>query len=617
MATTVLETHSDSDSDYGYDLSLEDEQILAALASQIPVHPPATAPISGAAPRVGLSSVSVSLRSWLSPVAPAPSALEDDIDSAFGGRDSSTDFEISRNDPLDAVSLDPGSVYSHVPSFLNGRPGGKAALASIDAAYEADQVSFRRAAALASPPIVTAIPSSDITYPDLTGALSQLAPEPSRQPMSPAEMQSPLERFRTYPNKPLSVTDLTSGAWCELQYEYTLTRLPGGKKTRTRAMKEGTKVHKKLEDQVHTTVEVNVSSKEDLFGLRIWNVIQGLRTLRDTGLTREIEVWGIINGNVVNGLIDGLTYRNPDPDFEEEYMSSQDSQRSGKQKKIDDFLPKQPVTGARNGSTRKIYLVDVKTRGSKTLPSGAAVRPTKVQLFLYHRFLSDMACGELDYHFVFRRYGLDVDKPFSDQFIAQIGSLHHEIFIDAMSTVSSSPSSRSSRSSSSRAMSGMRDLIRYRSLSELIKLLISELRLTFPNGEDSIGPLVTAEYRSRPPPTPPSRDKKEEDEDGEGRGDKESADEGGAVVGQNVFPVDDNSLNQFLAENMQWWNGKRKAHGVDIEEAFKCRTCEFAELCTWRKEMDEENLRKVRERLAAREKGGDPSGGKRSRRAMT
>jgi exonuclease V len=57
---------------------------------------------------------------------------------------------------------------------------------------------------------------------------------------------SPLVRFRSFPKKPFSVSDLIAGAWCELQYYYTLTKLPGGKKTRTAAMKGGSKVHKKL-----------------------------------------------------------------------------------------------------------------------------------------------------------------------------------------------------------------------------------------------------------------------------------------------------------------------------------------------------------------------------------
>ena len=104
------------------------------------------------------------------------------------------------------------------------------------------------------------------------------------------DTRSPLERFRRPPKKPLSVTDLISPAWCELQYYYTLSK--HGKKKRTPAMKQGTKIHKALEDEVHRMEPVTILTKEDGWGLRIWNVIQGLRTLKETGCTRELEIWG-------------------------------------------------------------------------------------------------------------------------------------------------------------------------------------------------------------------------------------------------------------------------------------------------------------------------------------
>ena len=55
------------------------------------------------------------------------------------------------------------------------------------------------------------------------------------------DLRSPLERFRTKPKKALSVTDLISPSWCELQYWYALTKC--GKKRRTPAMRQGSKVH--------------------------------------------------------------------------------------------------------------------------------------------------------------------------------------------------------------------------------------------------------------------------------------------------------------------------------------------------------------------------------------
>ena len=53
---------------------------------------------------------------------------------------------------------------------------------------------------------------------------------------------------------------------------------------------------------------------------------------------------------------------------------------------------------------------------------------------------------------------------------------------------------------------------------------------------------------------------------------------------------------------MQWWRGDRPAQGVEIEEAFKCRSCDFADDCEWRlKKVDEakEKLRLSRKKMVA------------------
>lgn len=347
-------------------------------------------------------------------------------------------------------------------------------------------------------------------------------------------------------------------------------------------MKGGSRVHQKLEDEVHTTVKIDVMSKEDGFALRLWNLIQGLRTLRETGLTRELEVWGVVDGNLVNGVIDGVSYENPNPEFEEE-LSSQESQQDLKQSALTDYFP--PKNRSHGGSPRpKIYLTDVKTRGSLAPVSKALLRPAKIQLLLYHRFLSDMAAGKLDFFRVFRRYGLDADDQFSDAFLAQIGDLHEEVFYDAPS----SPAEMENGSSNARVGESTRDsnlsepgapqflvgddLVKYQTLRELLPLVRKEIKLTFPEGNDSLGHMLRVQYVHR---------------------------EDGRELDVHDFPVSKQALEAYLKRYMGWWHGERKAKGVDIEEAFKCRTCEFASDCSWRQSMDEDRLQKVQARMSA------------------
>lgn len=335
-------------------------------------------------------------------------------------------------------------------------------------------------------------------------------------------------------------------------------------------MKQGTKVHKKLEDEVHTTVRVDVETREDWFGLKLWNFVQGLRTLRDTGLTRELEVWGTVDGNLVNGVIDELSHRNPNPEFEAE-LSSQEPQKDNlSQSALTDYFP--PKTKGGNG--KKVYLADVKTRGTLTPVSAALLRPAKIQLLLYHRFLADMASEQLDFFQVFRRYGLNADATFSDAFLAQVSGLHDEIFVDA-------PESQREQSTSSEQQDShleevhelQQDLLKYQSLRELVGLVRDELQATFPDGAASVGHMLNVKYVYR----------------GDGR-----------EIDTHDFPYSEAAMKDYLSHYMPWWRGERKADGVQIEEAFKCRTCEFVGDCTWRQEMDAQRVASARRRITSR-----------------
>ncbi|KAI1170635.1 hypothetical protein F4777DRAFT_105378 [Nemania sp. FL0916] len=370
------------------------------------------------------------------------------------------------------------------------------------------------------------------------------------------DTRSPLQRFRSYPRRPLTVTDMAAGAWCELQHWYTLTRLPGGRRTVTPAMRGGSRVHQTLEDEVHTTVEVTITSREEAFALRLWSLIQGLRTLRDTGITRELEVWGVVEGELFNGVIDQLNYKCPDSLFEEELGLARRpaSASASEQQSITDFMS--PLHKEKTHKT--VYLTDVKTRGSDRIPSGVALRPARVQLFLYHRLLCDMAADKLDYTAVFERYGLDGEVRFSDAFMAQIGSLHDEIFFDADSVVdeiSSEPSFGSD----------FTELIGYRSINQIVPLLKAELAKTFPRGPNSIGDLLYVQYRQR---------------------------SDGHIIGGNSFPNDRAALDGYMKDQVQWWRGEREPRGVTIEETNKCGWCEFAETCQWRMSKEAELLKK-------------------------
>ncbi|KAG8528199.1 uncharacterized protein KY384_007116 [Bacidia gigantensis] len=424
-----------------------------------------------------------------------------------------------------------------------------------------------------------------------------------------ADLRSPLERFRSKPRKAFSVTDMISPSWCELQYWYVLTK--HGRKRRTPAMKQGTAIHKVLEEQVHTTVVVDVRTKEDSWGLRIWNVIQGLRTLRETGMTRELEIWGTVDGLVMNGIIDELSYTCPDRELEHAQESTKSDQTplDADQATITDFLGPsgtlesngmdiiKTLQSTAQKRNQRVYVADVKTRGVKTLPKGSTFRPTLLQLMLYHRTLAELATNKVDPIVLFDRYNLNPDTPFTDGFIAQVGSLNDNIhdssvlpseasqqesmsseYVTAASNQSQAKSnsmeyataaSQQTQSSLASTQDSMTQLLGHNSIRELWYLMIREFALTLPHGAKSLGNVLKAEYR-----------------------DSTSGD----IMGAKTFLYDENTIEKYLSSELEWWRGERAAQGVSPSEAFKCGSCEFFDDCSWRKNKIEDAVNKMRDR---------------------
>ncbi|ETI25696.1 hypothetical protein G647_02470 [Cladophialophora carrionii CBS 160.54] len=487
------------------------------------------------------------------------------------------------------------------------------------------------------------------------------------QPTGP-DPRSPLERFRKPPKKALSVTDLISPSWCELQYYYVLTK--HGRKRRTPAMKQGSAVHQALEDEIHTTVPVEITKKEDSWGLRMWNIIQGLRTLRETGKTRELEIWGSIGGELVNGVIDELSYECPDPKLEEmsqnlqkkkdvepplpEYQASiRDYLVTSENRQLGQSLQQalgndgggdnssQPDQASRPSRTRsddrRIYITDVKTRQTPTLPTGSAIRPTLVQLHLYHHMLESLAQGKLMLSQLAERYAFDVNETFSDSFIAQIGGLNQELF--AMSQ--QSDDMRYDNLVPSSTQDSMDILLQHNTLAALWEFMLDQLRQTFilpsesssssipnttsgqPNtttaGHDFQDPTIPPPSSLSQLPTPPSQPTRLSPIlTARYIATNYNHSDGTRVLGSKSLLFNPSFLTSQLYASLGFWKGDREPKGVEVNDAWKCRACEFRDECAWVKERDEVMVREARERRRLKEemeKGedGDTAKGRRSR----
>ena len=407
-------------------------------------------------------------------------------------------------------------------------------------------------------------------------------------------------------------------------------------------MKQGTKVHQALEDEVHRTVPVEITKKEDSWGLRLWNIIQGLRTLRDTGRTRELEIWGSIGGEIVNGIIDELSYDCPDPELEKEagklgpkgapveeimlpeyqtsitdYLLAAGGRKEGGQSIASAMMRDEPTTQITSAKEVRIYITDVKTRAHPTLPAGASIRPTVLQLHLYHHMLENLAQGNFALIQLAERYQLDVNETFSDSFIAQIGGLNQEIF-ELASSQDAGPPDEITASQIASSQDSMDVLLKHNNLGSLWDFMMSQFRQTFllpVNANEAqtstprstseldppaalptrLSPLLTAEYLA---PTY-----------------KHVAGTAKKSIGSKSFNFNAGFLRSYLEDNLAWWRGERPAKGVELQEAWKCRSCDFRDDCAWIHERDEAALAEAKERKKMREIAGVDGNSKSAKRS--
>ncbi|KAJ5091459.1 hypothetical protein NUU61_006329 [Penicillium alfredii] len=461
------------------------------------------------------------------------------------------------------------------------------------------------------------------------------------------DSRSPVERFRQPPNKAFSVTDLVSPAWCELQYWYTLTK--HGRKRRTPAMTKGSVVHKTLEDEIYTTVPVEITTKEDAWALRIWNVIQGLRLLREYGVTRELEVWGVVDGELVNGIIDQLSYECPDPELEatagqyyadaaasrltlpEYQMSLSDFLLSSGQggRKLSDIgqpapeeedLPGDDESATFYGLPR-VYMTDVKTKANRTVPTvkSTSFRPTLLQLQLYYHMLNRLITSDdVTMELLASRYDLDPTRSFTDAFISEVGELNDEFFdtlasqefdLDNIPTpddarrASSGPAAASSPPPSA-SQDTASILLTHSNLTHLWSFMKEQLRLTFlphltsPNSTQAQSVAPSIPSHSQPAMLEPYPTLLSPVLTARYLSSAPTVDFHPQLLGSRSFLFDPATMTSYLTDQMDWWRGERDPHGVEVMDAWKCRVCEFRDECSWRQERELEMARRNRGRSA-------------------
>ncbi|XP_006867685.1 PREDICTED: exonuclease V [Chrysochloris asiatica] len=55
------------------------------------------------------------------------------------------------------------------------------------------------------------------------------------------------------------------------------------------------------------------------------------------------------------------------------------------------------------------------------------------------------------------------------------------------------------------------------------------------------------------------------------------------VLGTEIIAFEEKEMRDRVRHYLAYWMGHREPQGVDVEEAWKCRTCNYTDICEWRK----------------------------------
>ena len=150
----------------------------------------------------------------------------------------------------------------------------------------------------------------------------------------------------------INVTHVSQQFWCERQVELSLA-FPKEDTAETIAGKE---IHRDLLLELASETEVRTMTRDDAIYVLMLNISNGLEQLLAEGITRELYVFGKAAGFPIAGIVDEISLKEG-----------------------------------------RIIILDHKTRLKPSLPPPPSVRPTEVQLMLYHKLLEDLVRGNYSY----------------------------------------------------------------------------------------------------------------------------------------------------------------------------------------------------------------------------
>ncbi|TPX42206.1 hypothetical protein SeLEV6574_g05715 [Synchytrium endobioticum] len=188
------------------------------------------------------------------------------------------------------------------------------------------------------------------------------------------------------------------------------------------------------------------------------------------------------------------------------------------------------------------HVRDTKTRVRRSLPPEESQRPSRLQVAVYRRFFMEMA--RLDRDFVLERLDLDPQKELGSAVVEQLLIMGLSLGVATRPLSPISPNDGPPRAHFPPTCPDTW------TIAELFRVTTSYFGMI-----PSISPLLELSYVHQ---------------------------YSGDVIGTVEFDYDEVDLNNMLSRTSSLFTGQREAVGVEVDEAYKCRGCDYAEQCRWR-----------------------------------
>ncbi|KAF8204228.1 exonuclease V a 5' deoxyribonuclease-domain-containing protein [Mycena galopus ATCC 62051] len=418
-----------------------------------------------------------------------------------------------------------------------------------------------------------------------------------------AEEGSPIRRYRHWSGI-LSVTDLISLAWCEVQFDYGLRqkrskklenrppsfRSESGKEIlvqqdvavrNDKTTKRGQFIHKELELELRPDEEIPIviTTEEERWALRLINFLSSLGSLRAEGHAREIPVFGSST---------------------DELLIKDKSEPTGTKRASDSSLPS-PKRACRSPSPpsyepeiipapllptptpRCIRLIDTKTRRTDSLPSDEDAEPARLQLMLYHRLVTRLLDTSVlfDFSALWTLLGTCHSAPFTPTFLVQMATILGSDSVptsltaldlppvdDTLQIIYRSQNKYSSKRSGAKGKRRERENTAtcIPAAGEDDDELAKAIAMSLEGLEDVFeGQLAAALKES----AALAGGVISETQSGNGRRSGIGAPRS-EIIGTKEFTMHTEIIDAYLDNALDWWRGKRSARGVSDRQTGRC-----------------------------------------------